>query len=639
MKKIFTLLLMTLFAMSSTLGLASTFYANPNKLKVSPLTFDDGASVSVTGKTCDPGSSITINGKQYVSFKISAGYEYTFTAPAGDKVKKMTIYAYENNSPVAGGYFEYIGTQEFGSSRTLTADKNSLTKPDVFEAEFDEPQSLVNFKCMVKQLCVVLEVEYAVITGELLKAPVITYDKTSGEVTITAENGASKICYTTDGSTPTAKSTEYTAPIKVEDGTVIKALAVGDDVNYRSSDVATETMYLSSGQIAPITCDDFNGAFHLLCETPNVKIEYQIGVDPDWLTYKLPVTLFEEGTTVVKARATRDGWTTSTASFDIVVPPYVKGHDEIIVGFGSFTEGSASKTLTGVIGDDTKAMGITLSMDDAEFSYGNVDLTLNGYGTETRKSIKGSNGKEITMTIPKGMTVMRIAFFNYIATDVTPEDAYWAVKYGETGTDEDWVTSEIVPDESHDKTDPAARVFKFEGGVKDQLVFKHNGIQPVFCMVVYVVYDDMEITHDQEETEGLWVEHDEISVTLKPAQPHHEIWAKFEPYKASRSVDASTLGTEFTKLETINDEGHVEVVVPAKTPGTLSYYSLDPTTLKQSDVKTMTFDDSTGIEDVLVDGVDQAAEYYNLQGQRVLNPVKGNLYIVKKAGKATKVVL
>ena len=465
----------------------------------------------------------------------------------------------------------------------------------------------------------------------------ISYDAATGEVTLTANN-AEKIVYTTDGSKPTDNSTEYTAPFTVSDGVVVWAMAVGDNVSTANSFAVSKQVLLTSGNIAEITCDQFNGAFHLLCETPNVKIEYKVGVDPDWKTYTLPITLFDEGTTKVQARATRDGWTTSTASFDIVVPPYVKGHDEIIIGFGSFTEGSASETLTGVIGDPTKAMGITLSMSGSDFSYGNIDLTLNGYGTETRKSIKGSNGKEITMTIPKGMTVMRVAFFNYLNGEPST-DAYWAVKYGETGTDEDWVTSEIVPDESHDKTDPAARVFKFVDGVKDQLVFKHVGIQPVFCMVVYVVYDDLDITHDLDETEGLWVEDYEYSFTLMPAQSHHEIWAKFEPYKASRSVDASTLGTEFTKLETINDEGHVEVVVPAKTPGTFSYYSVDPTTLKQSDVRTLTFDDSTGIEDVLVDGVDQAAEYYNLQGQRVLNPVKGNLYIVKKAGKATKVVL
>lgn len=647
MKKIFTLLLFLVVSSAIGLGAATTFYANTNKLKVSPLNFDDGASVSVTGKTCDPGANITINGKAYMSFKISANYEYTFTAPAGEKVKKMTIYAYENNTPIAGGYFEYIGDNEFGESRTLTADKNSTAKPDVFEAEFDEPQALVKFMCKVKQLCVVLEVEYAVVSGEMLTAPVVTYDNTSGEVSISAQEGASKICYTTDGSTPTDKSKEYTEPFTVEDGTVIKAIAVGDDVNYRTSEVSTETMLLAAGQIADIECSNFNGAFNLSCATPNVKIEYKVAADPDWIEYKLPVTFFNEGTIILYARATREGWTQSTSQFRVDVPPYVKGHDEILVGWGSFKEKgqgiTSTKTLTGTIGDPKGAMGLCLSMTDAEFSASST-IGMDEYEEgESRTSIKGSSDKLITMTIPKGMTVTRIAFFNYLPTDATPENACWRVKYGEGEGEDAWVSSIDVPDESHDPTNPAARVFKFEDGVKDQLVFAHSGIQPVFSMVVYCVYDDVEVVHDQDEEEIHWVEDEELPVTLKPAKPHHEIWAKFVPFGAENAVSRAAVDvtnlTEFTKLEAVNDQGHCEIVIPAKTPGTLHYYSLDPTTLKQSDVKTLVFDDQTNISDIISDGSAAPAEYYNLQGQRVAEPAQGNLYIVKQGNKVSKIVL
>ena len=47
--------------------------------------------------------------------------------------------------------------------------------------------------------------------------------------------------------------------------------------------------------------------------------------------------------------------------------------------------------------------------------------------------------------------------------------------------------------------------------------------------------------------------------------------------------------------------------------------------------------DFSGIEDTFVDGIEEA-EYYNLQGVRVVNPERG-LYIKRQGGKTTKVIL
>ena len=44
---------------------------------------------------------------------------------------------------------------------------------------------------------------------------------------------------------------------------------------------------------------------------------------------------------------------------------------------------------------------------------------------------------------------------------------------------------------------------------------------------------------------------------------------------------------------------------------------------------------TTGIEDIAADGSE--AEYFNVQGMRVANPVKGEVYIVRQGTKATKV--
>ena len=68
-------------------------------------------------------------------------------------------------------------------------------------------------------------------TNPVVAAPTIsgtTPFETSTQVTISAENGAT-IHYTTDGSTPTAASTTYSAPFTVSETTTVKAIAIKDE--------------------------------------------------------------------------------------------------------------------------------------------------------------------------------------------------------------------------------------------------------------------------------------------------------------------------------------------------------------------------------------------------------------------------
>ena len=67
------------------------------------------------------------------------------------------------------------------------------------------------------------------------------------EVTITCSTEGAKIYYTTDGTEPTAESTEYTSAISVTAAVTVKAIAVKDGMN--NSAVASVSYTISSGNI------------------------------------------------------------------------------------------------------------------------------------------------------------------------------------------------------------------------------------------------------------------------------------------------------------------------------------------------------------------------------------------------------
>lgn len=79
-----------------------------------------------------------------------------------------------------------------------------------------------------------------------VEAPVISgttpFDE-STQVSISGPAGA-EIRYTTDGSTPTASSSLYSAPFSLSDTAIVKAIAIKDGV---SSSVTTKAFTKNSG--------------------------------------------------------------------------------------------------------------------------------------------------------------------------------------------------------------------------------------------------------------------------------------------------------------------------------------------------------------------------------------------------------
>ena len=76
------------------------------------------------------------------------------------------------------------------------------------------------------------------------------------EVTITCSTEGAKIYYTTDGSEPTASSTEYTAAISVTPPMTLKAIAVKDGMNNSAVSSASYTIYTPKYSVGDFVLKD-----------------------------------------------------------------------------------------------------------------------------------------------------------------------------------------------------------------------------------------------------------------------------------------------------------------------------------------------------------------------------------------------
>ena len=483
------------------------------------------------------------------------------------------------------------------------------------------------------------------VKGTKLTSPTISFDKTTGLVSIEAASGESpvKITYTTDGTLPTEDSQAYSEPFTVADGTTVKAVAIGDGETTSNSAPASVDVLLENGTVATPEVKQFNGTFAISCATINAAVQYSLDNGATWVDYTIPVTLTE--TKDVKIKATRDTWTTAEANVTVTALPALANTARILLGNGAFNSDTSTNTLTGKDTADDKAEGFALTMADAIKAWGKGNkITPPG-----RTAIHGSNGVQIKLAVPAGLEVKRITLYSYLAA-VTARNTGWKEVNGVTNE-----SADLVPMASTNANNPDIRIFDIENGT-DEITFTNTGERPDFVMAVDVVAatpsahlylgdgetNEHPAFNGEDYNQIYYNDVTNHGVTLKHGNTGAEIYWNFtaatdanEPATNEPAAQAGETTVEKDGVTYNLYTGPIKEISANK--GTLSYFAR----LKgaDSEVKTVTVNDQgTSIDEIGVDTEAAPAEYFNLQGVRVAaDALTPGIYVKRQGNKVEKI--
>ena len=505
-------------------------------------------------------------------------------------------------------------------------------------------------------------VEYTGTVLTQLTAPSITFDATSGEVTIGAVANATKVTYTTDGSDPTSESTEYTAPFTAADGTVVKAIAIGDQTAYSNSDIASETVLLENATIETPVINQFNGTVAITCATINTTIKYSIDGGATYQDYTRAFTLSADAE--VKAKAIRGSKESEVATAAVtVVPANPATTKTILMGFGSFTVDSSKKyIMTGNAGDD--AEGYTLTIDNTKKSWSELTstkLTMTQNGNVERTAIKLSNGAKNILTLPAGVKATRITIYSVI-NSAAARTCYWKEFNGED-IDGSNVPMGAWNDVTDRTTNPDVRVFPLTGN-ETEITFTNAGEQLGFVIALDVIEAPVAITPDYAKT--TYVTTKALDFSSVEGLKAYVATAAAAGKVTLEEVGAVPAGTPLMLIGTANTEYTVPVTATATAPATNMFragddgttvfdgstfdyilysdglfYQIgsgtvattkaylhcddDPTASGSRTLALSFGNETTGISNVNANVKENS--YYDLQGRSVAQPQKG-LYIV-----------
>ena len=310
--------------------------------------------------------------------KLQLAGEYTITINANNYTfniaRKFETLAAPEFTPEAGTY-------EAPQSVTITAQQGATiyyttdgTDPTTESAVYNEPIAVNDGTMTIKAIAVmegwnnseVAEATY-IINLPVLDAPVIVPEEgqknNAVEVTITAAEDA-EIYYRINEADEWAK---YTEAFTV-DGNTQKVEAYAKKANFKDSPVTTATYTFA---VSELTFTPAAGSYdavqtvEIATSTTGTAIQYSIN-DGEWVDYTGAITV-GEGTTTIKAKATKGGYTAAenTAVYVVEIPVTV-------------VLGDVNDDGTVNIADVTKLIDYLLDNSATPFNRNNADVKQDG---------------------------------------------------------------------------------------------------------------------------------------------------------------------------------------------------------------------------------------------------------------------
>lgn len=249
--------------------------------------------------------------------RVYAGNTVTLTATNDYKIKAIAFTLSpqgKSRYPSVVANTGLVGAQAVGDSQcTWSGDATAVTFTVGAKSIYATDQTKAGQLCYTS-----VTVTYSKV-GDEKHVATPTFSPVAGnviegtEVSIDCATEGATIHYTTDGTDPSASSTEYTAPIAIDKAMTIKAIAVKEGMQdsgiaeaaYKLI-VATPTFDHESGEVekgTPVT---------ITCATEGATLMYQVN-GGDIQVGESPVTVVINEATTIEVLASKDGYVDSEA--------------------------------------------------------------------------------------------------------------------------------------------------------------------------------------------------------------------------------------------------------------------------------------------------------------------------------------
>lgn len=224
---------------------------------------------------------------------------------------------------------------------------------------------------------------------------------------------------------------------------------------------------------------EYNGTVQLDCATTAALVLYSLDNGATWIEYTKPFTVLDNDVTV-QAKATVGGGAlaSETVSHDVVAVKKKAGSSSIVLYYDATNDfaldangdGQANAALVGIDGTEYEGWTIQVTGTDKTISYGTA---ING-----KTTIKGSNGRQMSILMPPGVSANRITLYSYVNAEQTTDKVYWKEVAGDN-----YGTNSIAMGSWGDAANPDVRVYPLND-LQDEMTFNNAGRQLCFYAVI-----------------------------------------------------------------------------------------------------------------------------------------------------------